>query len=189
MLIVQIATRFGGVGTDQLFPGDSGMNTAFGRMQVRKLCCGSRRWPRSGPEQALGVIYVEVPDAGESLATAQNVNMQPGGTALDAIEGVLTGGADLFKINILTGGGTFPATHMTVSSLAFNNSRYATVLVQQRGDRRLRERRRSDPGRSPRFRPALIHARGIRNLIPRHLRYRLPPEECRRIEARRRRLP
>jgi hypothetical protein len=107
------------------------MNTAFGRMQVRKLCCGIAALAALWAGTSSGVIYVEVPDAGESLATAQNVNTQPGGTALDAIEGVLTGGADLFKI-ILTGGGTFSAT-TTASSLAFNNFDMQLFLFNSAG--------------------------------------------------------
>jgi hypothetical protein len=64
-------------------------------------------------------IYSETGDAGQSLSSAQFVNLQPGGTALDAIRGVLDAGdADIFAI-YLTGGRTFSAT-TTASSLLFN---------------------------------------------------------------------
>ncbi len=63
-------------------------------------------------------IYVESTDAGQTPGTAQAVNTLPGGTALDAIRGSLTGGADLFQI-YLTGGQSFSAT-TTASSLAYN---------------------------------------------------------------------
>lgn len=64
-------------------------------------------------------VYVETGDAGQTIATAQAVNTLVGGTALDAIQGTLSSGADLFKI-YLTGGQAFSAT-TTASSIAFNN--------------------------------------------------------------------
>jgi hypothetical protein len=64
--------------------------------------------------------YTESGTAGQTLATAQIVNTQPLGTALDAIFGTLPSGiANVYEI-YLTGGQTFSAT--TVNNTTFFDS-------------------------------------------------------------------